>query len=43
VLGDDPERGPFAASPEREHLRSALTKIIARLTGDPVPDQASAR
>lgn len=30
-------------SAEREHLRSALTKIIAQLAGDPVPGQASGR
>ena len=29
-------------SAEREHLRSALTKIIAQLAGDPVPVQSQA-
>jgi hypothetical protein len=32
------DRDPDPA--EREHLRSALIKIIAQLAGDPAPDQA---
>ena len=39
---DDLERRMTATltSAEREHLRSALIKIIAQLAGDPAPAQA---